>query len=301
MIKVVDFTVYELLGYLFPGAVACCGGLLVAGMFHADWLTVAYWQAFAWGWIFAPVSGSYVVGHLLQAGGNYLFDADDSEQRSAAFTRVLSGATLGDLQRLLSIPMAFLPRLAPGDEIAADAARSQLLTFCSAGLEGLNQTRTIDVYQYREGFYRAGSIATSVIALGFVGQCANGWSHSSAGGLEWTIVGLSAIVVIGVLFCWNFDWPRPQLRRFAAALVVWTALSTFTASIPLWLSVEAPATAIGPGGMAVFLVACAATSVAFLFRYRRFVLRRYESILAQAIVSAMRQQSLANSQANAAE
>ena len=188
MFKDIQVTLYDIFGYLFPGAVL----LLALGIF--------YWLAF---WsdkplvIWTDLTGtsatvltfaSYLLGHLAQALGNLLekllkrmFDAARKYSQGASRSRSPFGELGAYLLRIVfpvcrqfdkeTLAGAALYRLATekaqrhfaisGQDLNAD----EWYDLCDQALVHANSLGDREIFTYREGFYRGNFVAVGLLAV----------------------------------------------------------------------------------------------------------------------------------------
>jgi hypothetical protein len=164
MIKILDLTVYELLGYLLPGSVAFLGFLLVFGIVEPSWLERSLWAGMGW-FVLLPLAVSYVLGHVIQALANKVFGVRFEDKSLQSTIGDLPDSAFEAIARRLQMPTS-------ASSIAEWRTSKQrpFLSLCTEILDQDGKPAVREVYLYREGFYRGTSIALVVLALGFVAR-----------------------------------------------------------------------------------------------------------------------------------
>lgn len=158
MIRGLDLSVYELLGYLLPGSMALTALCLSAGLLEHTVVDPARWAALGW-WLLVPLMMAYVLGHLLQALANRLLcHCEEPALRSVVDELPQSGFEA--IARRLQLRD-------PAEETAAwsNGKRQAFLAVCTTIVDQEAKTLPRDVFLYREGFYRGTSLA--LFAVGF--------------------------------------------------------------------------------------------------------------------------------------
>lgn len=146
MIKGLDLTVYELLGYLLPGVTASIGLLLVAACLDPQLVTLDRWSHLGW-WILLPLAVAYVVGHLVQATANRLYDTAAEDDGIAAVIAQLPDDGFDAVARRLS----FLNSAAAEIAKWKNGSKRAFLAICTELLDQVGKTTMRDVFLYREG------------------------------------------------------------------------------------------------------------------------------------------------------
>lgn len=156
--KEIQVTLYDVFGFLFPGAGALAGASQVFYRLNptlaVDWSAVT-----AGGWVvFAAVA--YFAGHLVQAIANALVKCE----RPSAEDRVL-GEENGESPEIVAVAREKV-RGALGLAEDADIAPRTLYAFMDHFLCQNGRTAERDIYVYREGFYRGMAVSACIFALG---------------------------------------------------------------------------------------------------------------------------------------
>ena len=173
MIKFAQLTIYEGFGYFLPGAV------LVAALGIIAW---AVWAPCVPLPIFAPsfdlwallIVVAYFAGHAVQGAGNALLDYYAPLQK--LLSKWIVSKTVGNWIEKLFGPQ---PAIAAPTEALAICKAKKLLEPCNTdsvdfafveslaneALVQLGNSAEMDVYVYREGFYRGSCISFTVLAV----------------------------------------------------------------------------------------------------------------------------------------
>jgi hypothetical protein len=150
--KSLKFTLYELLGYLAPGAVAFGAVILAAWSF--------FWPSAAWrlglsslgkaDWIIGLLS-AYTLGHLVQGITSFYPGAEKRYEKKK------DGASHVKVAR-----DALTSRSVFGVD---DLTTEQLVVLCQSFLTNCGKTDDHDVFLYREGYYRGSSASFFLLGL----------------------------------------------------------------------------------------------------------------------------------------
>lgn len=148
--KTVEFTLYEILGYIFPGAVMMLGIYALLWNFmpspEQNWDSLSGWE---WG---ALLAIAYVVGHSVQAVTN--FKIVNWKSARSEFP--------SDLQSILGIRAKESVGLSPSASLKDKFVRK----IAEHVVMQRGKTETRDIYIYREGYYRGMTFALFVFACG---------------------------------------------------------------------------------------------------------------------------------------
>jgi len=149
--KEFQFTIYEILGYLAPGAVALAG-LYLAGvaLFDARLASLATAGTRV---VVGMAVFAYILGHCTHAIANVLFSGLKVDAQAAAeVPECVRAALLQRFEDALGKPL-------PEDNlyVASDALVTQV-----------GNTELRDVYVYREGFYRGLTVGLPVLGAGIL-------------------------------------------------------------------------------------------------------------------------------------
>jgi hypothetical protein len=241
MIKVLDLTVYELLGYLIPGGVTFFGLFLVLGAFEPTWLDRSHWDNLGW-WVVLPLVLAYILGHVVQAIGNAVFGKRFEDPALNEVVADLPDSGFEAVARRLSVT-------ASADEIAKwkSTHRRPFLALCTEILEQDGKPAMRDVFLYREGFYRGTCLALVMLALGLVvfgiAHRPDRWLH-----LEFfeerqqrkeTVLALAA-AVLSLGAAWSFKARYARFARYRISSCLWGAVTVTAAVKP---ATAAPAAA----------------------------------------------------------
>jgi hypothetical protein len=146
-----SFTLYEVFGYLLPGAVALCGFVIIywSCFVHSIPLRIAAFQSGLLTWV-AVTLVSYLLGHAAQAIGNMCFEGVEVSLldlgRGSAPTWFRNRAQQDATQVL---------GLSSGEELHPKWVFRVLDEFAmQTGKEGDR-----DIFVYREGFYRGTALS----------------------------------------------------------------------------------------------------------------------------------------------
>ena len=149
MVKEVEVTLYDLFGYLFPGAVFF--GFLVllySLLFAGSTMPVDGIAGLGWAVLLAC---SYVLGHVVQALANLLLG-----RWGNAVSLGLPKAEADPLKRKVAEVTGLAESSVDDDK---------LLSVCESYLQQNGKTEAGDIYVCREGFYRGMALATFLLAL----------------------------------------------------------------------------------------------------------------------------------------
>lgn len=206
MMKTADVSLYDVLGYLLPGVVGSVGLYLVLrsalGPVEHCWVSVSPMRGAA------LLLGAYIVGHIMQALGNQL----EKMLRINPQNSILEGAA-GSEARVIEKARQKARQLI-GLPSEAALTNQTLFDIMDHHLQQHGQTATHEVYVYREGFYRALSIACILVAVGCLCRAFGDPVHLSlfAGKISATrpLLYLSSMLALtsGVLF-------QLRYRRFS--------------------------------------------------------------------------------------
>jgi hypothetical protein len=153
----VNFTLYEVFGYVIPGTIATAAlAISLFVIFHGDSiLPLSFWRLSPTG-VLALLFLAYVVGHLVQALSNSVLKGADK--------RIMSGKD---------------PAILVAKQRAAklfQGTTGDISEICDTWLERVMDERCIqagqqgdrEIFTYREGFYRGSTVATVLFCAGLV-------------------------------------------------------------------------------------------------------------------------------------
>lgn len=177
--KSIQVTLYEIFGYLFPGAIFLTALFLVywtlflPAQQNLDGLTTS-------GWFFV-IAVAYVLGHIVQALANLLMGwfkpeeliltrGDDLCLPNEVIQRAeaKAGRLLG-LER--NVKLEELPR-------------RMIYNVCDHYLQQKGDIASRDIYVYREGFYRGIAVASVALAIGFIVRAVDSGATIAIWGIE---------------------------------------------------------------------------------------------------------------------
>lgn len=138
MLRDLQVTLYDIFGYLLPGFVALAA---LAGLFWAiaapnRALAAPDWSSPIW---LAVIVSAYLLGHLLQAVGNFL----------AAATRTTDAGLASSV--LADIPAKLRKEV---EDLSHTDDAATVLRLCDAGVLQKGNVAEREIFVYREGFYR---------------------------------------------------------------------------------------------------------------------------------------------------
>jgi hypothetical protein len=160
--KELQVTLYEIFGYLVPGAISLAAVSILYWTFFVahpcdlDSITTSGW------WGLAAVS--YVAGHLTQALTNNLF----LRWRKPTVSLVLEkGSPLSLPQNVSDAAQEFACSIfkQPGGTALPPAV---VYDVCDTFVQQKGKTESRDIYIYREGFYRGMFLATGLLAAAMI-------------------------------------------------------------------------------------------------------------------------------------
>ena len=144
------FSLYEIFGYLLPGAVAGCAvGLGDSLLFHGGALPPSNWLTSKSG-VAVEVAFAYLCGHAVQVLANTLLPNSNSQ--------VLKRDKYGSTRRLLVEVRKRKGWCDPSD------SDQDILMKCDSYLVAKGPGSEREIYVYREGYYRGTSIALAALA-----------------------------------------------------------------------------------------------------------------------------------------
>lgn len=222
--KELQFTLYEVFGYLVPGAVFCGGlGLLFWAIYFPqrdvqfDLKTVEVWATF--------LASAYIGGHVAQSLGNKLVGQfKTSEEKivtdGRAFPAELVKACREKAERILKAEGAPELAVSGGSEPAAELPPQWLYRLCDDAVLRSGRLGEREVYVYREGFYRGTFVGFVVLAGGLVALAIRLWSDPNEGTARigiveltgWRLVYFSVLAGVSSCLLWNRYWRFSDYR-----------------------------------------------------------------------------------------
>lgn len=172
----VQLTLYEIFGYVFPGATALAGVCLLYWTFvlpaNQDWSTLS-----SGGWA-ALLAIAYVFGHFVQASANCALKWFHRQPESRVFNQDIPAAirsvladralkAVGLEQENLLTDQTVRQRV--GLEQGARLSAEVIYDIADHAVLQRGKTETRDVYVYREGFYRGMTLGLLLFAIGCIG------------------------------------------------------------------------------------------------------------------------------------
>jgi len=147
-----NFTLYEIFGYLMPGSIAAAAlSIFLWAIFHGDSvLPLSFWRLSPAG-LLAALFLAYLLGHVVQALGN----------------RVLRGADeriMSDENPAALIAKQRVAHLFQGTTVKISDIWLQRVMDESCIQTGQQGDR--EIFTYREGFYRGSTVATALFCAG---------------------------------------------------------------------------------------------------------------------------------------
>jgi len=208
-----NFTLYEVFGYLMPGLIAAAG--LSVGfwaVFHdQSVLPLSLWRLSPDG-LLAALFVAYLLGHMVQSIGNMRLEGADKKvmaQPFAAFAK----------ERL--VPMLH----GCGTQIADEWIQRIMDESCiKVGFLGDR-----DIFTYREGFYRGSTVAMALFCVGLVPCLVTGNLRLLVG--DTVLIPsrgeLSVVLLISILGVWLLykRFQRFSRYRVSRVLAAFVALS----------------------------------------------------------------------------
>lgn len=151
MIENVKFTIYEVLGYLFPGAVTAFGlAILFWSLFLPRVPFPMYKQLNIADWVLISLA-AYVCGHFTQALGNLLWYSAESHELAPG-----KSATADVARKSVAVMLGVEPQ---------SIEPKSLFGFCDEYMVQKGQIGDRDIFVYREGFYRGSTVALLLLSL----------------------------------------------------------------------------------------------------------------------------------------
>lgn len=213
--KELQFTLYELFGYLLPGAVFCAGlSLLFWAIFYPqphvefDLKTVEVWVA--------SLGFAYLGGHVAQAIGNIFAKqfssaeervVNDEKSFPSSFVKACRAKIAKTLKQCDDISLV----LPDSSEPANDLSAQWLYRFCDDAMLRTGKLGEREVYVYREGFYRGAFIGFLVLATGLFSLALRLWfgteDHKARLGVldltGWRLIYFVVLAGIASRLLWN--------------------------------------------------------------------------------------------------
>jgi hypothetical protein len=203
--KQVELTLYEIFGYLIPGAVFTAGLSLVfwAIFYPTDRVDIDLKTPEIWGSFLVL---SYIAGHVAQGVTNLL----------VAYYPSVENALFSDgsdfPKTLVEACRAKVKELTGAD--AASMSGGWIYRVCDSALVKSGKIGDRDLFVYREGFYRGTFLGMISLVVGFLSMIARIWdSKTQIGNMDLTIGRLlffAVIACLSAIMLWRRYW------RFAA-------------------------------------------------------------------------------------
>jgi hypothetical protein len=231
--KEIQFTLYEVFGYLLPGIVLC-GGLGLAfwavyfpqAVIDFDLKTVEVWATF--------LAFGYIAGHVAQALGNkFVKQFKSAEEKiitdANAFPTELVKACRAKITKILKADEQQGLVLADGadaTEPAKDLPPQWLYRFCDDAVVRSGKLGEREVYIYREGFYRGTFIGFVVLTVGMIAFALRLWfgtvdGTARIGAVELTglrVIYFVVLTAVAAQFLWTRFWRFAEYRVTQALL-----------------------------------------------------------------------------------
>jgi len=206
--KDIEVTLYDIFGYVFPGAVFTAAlYLLYWTIFPTSQLDLAGISGTGWTFLLMV---AYVAGHLVQALTNLAFKAQDG-----TFPAEVVSAAQKKARDLIK----------PSG--TGDLAPKTIFEICDHYVMQEGETATRDVYVYRKGFYRGMSAALLLLALALVVRaCVPGATIALFGAeRQFTLPELLVLAAGAGLFGWAFYQRYRRFERYLNNYAVYSALA----------------------------------------------------------------------------
>ncbi|MBX9680699.1 MAG: hypothetical protein K2X38_18240 [Gemmataceae bacterium] len=235
--KEIQFSLYEVFGYLLPGTALCAGlGLVFWALYFPqpailfDIKTAEVWVTF--------IAFGYVAGHVAQAIGNKIVKRFTSAEEKIvtdanAFPAELVKACREKVAKMLTTDAQPGLVLADGSnaaEPAKDLPPIWLYRFCDDAVLRSGKLGEREVYIYREGFYRGTFVGFVVLTVGLVAFALRLWFGAENGaariGTAELTGGRVAYFAVLSAFAARFLWVR--YWRFAEYRVTQALLGFLT-------------------------------------------------------------------------
>lgn len=220
MFKDLQVTLYDIFGYLFPGAIVVFALTILSWSLFWPAQPYTIYTDFSWPAVIIIALVSYLGGHLAQACGNFLEKlprATDILHKRLLIDEGLSG----ELKKTLG------KRFGASAEALPPREMYQLCDQCLVHHGSLGER---EVFIYREGFYRGVCVALAVLAIGLsvrlVRFPARLWILDSPTDIPFGALVLA--ILISVLGCWLCfrRYLRFAEHRIRTCLLRFLALST---------------------------------------------------------------------------
>lgn len=208
--KDLQFTLYEIFGYLLPGAVLG-GGLTVlfwAGFFPQPTVDIDIKSTEVWA-IFLVIA--YVAGHVAQGVGNAVARRCGAPE-DHIFQAVLPASLIETCKKKIR-------ELTGAD---ADALPPRwLYRVCDDSVLRSGKLGEREVYVYREGFYRGASVGMAVVAVGLLAMAIRLLADGGTSpGRPFATIPAVWLVTGGVAAGWWASTLRPSHPRVSTSLAV---------------------------------------------------------------------------------
>ena len=156
----VKFTLYEILGYLFPGFITLSAvAILYSALFLSDYPFSPYKQEpEVWT---AGLLLAYFAGHVTQGLTNLLAGIPWLKLSDDAFVAAASDGALGLARRKARKLLQLRPVPADGEDVAGPL----VFSLCDQAMAQSANPGDRELYQYREGFYRGSSMALVLLSM----------------------------------------------------------------------------------------------------------------------------------------
>lgn len=219
--KTAQLTVYDVLGYLVPGAVGLVG-LLIAANLCFDEMRIHFYSSELVGVaVFAVVS--YILGHALQSAGNMLTPSIPSVYESLC-TKDSKDAIDGELAKAAQK----IAHQLSGIPVQKTLYTRTTWELCDHYVQQCCRTENRDIYVYRHGFYRGMFVAFAL--LSFAAFLSSLLSSSVINlviaRLEWARFQMAGLAGICALIAWLF---YKRCGRFGRYLAMYSVLSSIIA------------------------------------------------------------------------
>lgn len=185
--QLAQFTLYEILGYVFPGTAGMVGIYLLYWRFHLpadqDWTGLS-----SWGWV-AFLAVAYVFGHFVQAIANLFLRRRAWRPEYRTFKAHLPEVVRSTLTRKAWGALGTKEEGPLDPEVIYDIADHDVLQH--------GKTETRDLYVYREGFYRGMTTGLLLLAVGCLFRMGGTSASLSIFGTHLTLA-RSALLLAGI-------------------------------------------------------------------------------------------------------
>jgi hypothetical protein len=206
-----NFTLYEIFGYLMPGAIATAAlAIFLWAIFHGDSiLPLSFWRLSPTG-LLALLFVAYVLGHLVQALGNPLLKGAEKRLMSDE-----NPAAVIAKHRLTQLIQGVAPTAVTIDYIWQQRVMDERCI--QVGQQGDRE-----IFTYREGFYRGSTVATALFCAGIAARMITGNLRLLIGDTVFSLsrYELGVLLAISALGVWGLYRRFQRFSEYRVARVI---------------------------------------------------------------------------------